>query len=110
MKIHKLTLIILEINSLVDEGNYGFITISDIHKAIHSEKLLAYIKDVCKENVDFSYLEDEDIKVYEEKMLNIYEAYAGDEYRKWGVKKNGLCLVIAWTNEIIQQNASIKFR
>ena len=36
-------------------------------------------------------------------MNNIYGGYAGVERRKWGVENLGLCLVLAWTAEMITQ-------
>lgn len=48
-------------------------------------------------------------RAYEEKMNQIYNAYAGDERRKWGVQNLGLCLVLAWTNEIIQWGEGVQF-
>ncbi len=30
-------------------------------------------------------------------------AYGGKTAKKWGVEKSGLCLLLAWTNELIQQ-------
>jgi hypothetical protein len=39
---------------------------------------------------------------YLQRMCN---AYSGDERKKWGVENSGLCLLLAWTNEIIQQGS-----
>ncbi|QDE27997.1 hypothetical protein FIV45_12300 [Paremcibacter congregatus] len=35
--------------------------------------------------------------------LERMELYAGQHRRKWGVENNGLCLLLVWTNEIIQR-------
>jgi len=35
----------------------------------------------------------------------MYEGYAGNERRKWGIENLGLCLLLAWTNKIIQQGS-----
>ena len=45
----------------------------------------------------------EDIQIYHKHMQDIYYGYAGQHRRKWGVENNGLNLILAWTNEIIQQ-------
>ena len=36
-------------------------------------------------------------------LLALYRGYEGEERRKWGVERNGLCLLIAWVGEIVQQ-------
>lgn len=107
MKITALTLLILQINSLIDSGKYNDITISDVHTAIETKGLLRFIKDRCGPDIDLSiHLESTaygDFEgFYEQRINQIYGGYAGDERRKWGVKNLGLCLVLAWTNEIIQ--------
>ncbi|MDH1622140.1 hypothetical protein N5F07_13285 [Pseudomonas chengduensis] len=107
MKVTALTLLILQINSLIDSGKYNDITISEVHEAIESQGLLRFIKKRCGSDIDLSiHLESTAYgnfeKFYEERINQIYGGYAGDEGRKWGVKNLGLCLVLAWTNEIIQ--------
>jgi hypothetical protein len=107
MKVSALTGLILQINKAIDSGRYNDISISDVHNAIDSHRLLRFIKEKCGEDVDLSiYLESRAYgdfeEFYEEKMNQIYSAYAGDERRKWGVENLGLCLILAWTNEIIQ--------
>lgn len=108
MQITALTGLILQINSVIDSGKHNDITISDIHNAIESQRVLRYIKDKCGKDIDLSIHLDSNAYgdfegFYEEKMSELYNGYAGDERRKWGVQNLGLCLVLAWTNEIIQQ-------
>jgi hypothetical protein len=38
-------------------------------------------------------------------LQSIYGGYAGQERRKWGIENKGLCLLVAWTMEIIQQGS-----
>ena len=107
MKVTALTGLILQINKVIDSGKYNDISISEVHNAIDSKRLLRFIKEKCGKDIDLSiYLESRaygDFETYyEEKINQIYNAYAGDERRKWGVENLGLCLVLAWTNEIIQ--------
>lgn len=108
MKLNKLTLLILEYNHLLDTGKYGHITIRDIHREIEQGTVLRFIRDVAAEDADLSlYLDMEDELGFEAEyarhLQSIYGGYAGQERRKWGVENSGLCLLIAWTNEIIQQ-------
>lgn len=114
MKVTALTTLILQINSLIDSQKYNQITISHIHEAIESGRLLRFIKEKCGSDLDLSiHLESGAYgnfeKFYEEKMQQIYNGYAGGERRKWGVSNLGLCLVLAWTNEIIQWGEGVDF-
>jgi hypothetical protein len=108
MNVTALTLLILQINKLIDSGKCNDISIDDVHNAIKNKSLLRFLKEKAGSGIDLSGHIDcktfgEFEEYYEEKMNNIYEAYAGDERRKWGVKNLGLCLTLAWTNEIIQK-------
>jgi hypothetical protein len=107
MKASTLTTLILQINSAIDSGKYQSISISDVHGAIKNRSLLKFLKISCKDSLDLScHLSDAMggfEAFYEDAIGRIYDGYAGDERRKWGVQNQGLCLVLAWTNEIIQQ-------
>ncbi|WP_207869392.1 hypothetical protein [Pseudomonas sp. 51_B] len=108
MEITALTGLILQINKVIDSGRHNNITISDIHSAIESGKTLRFLKEQCGNDIDLSFLLDSSVygdfeALYEEQISQIYNGYAGDERRRWGVQNLGLCLVLAWTNEIIQQ-------
>jgi hypothetical protein len=107
MKLTAITLLILQINSAIDSGKYQSISIRDIHSAIKNRRLLRFLKDSCNQHIDLSIhlsnIYGDFETFYEEAIGRIYEAYAGDERRKWGVENQGLCLVLAWTNELIQQ-------
>ncbi|HDT6555831.1 TPA: hypothetical protein QFU93_003043 [Raoultella ornithinolytica] len=109
MKLTYLTVLILHINSLLDSGKYNDITIDEVHDAIENKQLLRFLKKRCGKDIDLSLHLDEGMKfehIYEERMNSIYGGYAGDESRKWGVRNLGLCLVLAWTNELIQLSTS----
>jgi len=110
IKLTALTLLILEINHLIDTGKYNHITIQDTHKAIEQKRVIPYLAETTRGDSDFSLYTSEGpyssfVEYYHEQMYQIYEGYAGNERRKWGVENLGLCLLLAWTNEIIQQGA-----
>ena len=112
MKINALTLLILQVNSLIDSGKYQNISISDVHGAIEGDGVLNFLKERVGSDIDLSiHLSSKAYGdfagFYEEQMASIYGGYAGQERRKWGVENSGLCLILAWTNEIIQQGESI---
>ena len=108
MKIRALTFLILQINKLIDKGKYDDISISDIHDAIEALGVLRFLKSRAGSDIDLSLHLDSNAygnfeEFFEEQMESIYGGYAGQECRKWGIENSGLCLVLAWTNEIIQQ-------
>lgn len=112
MKVSALTLLILHINSLIDSGKYADITINDIHKAIERGQVLRFLKERAAKNIDLSIFLNSNVygdfeSYYESQLENIYHGYAGQERRKWGVENSGLCLVLAWTSEIIQQGQDL---
>ena len=37
------------------------------------------------------------------KMESIYGGYGGQKRRKWGIENSGLCMILGWTNEIVQR-------
>lgn len=108
MKVSTLTQLILQINSAIDSGKHSSINIADIHGAIEQRSLLKFLKAACKDDIDLSlHLPggiDGFTAFYESAIGRIYDGYAGSERRKWGIQNQGLCLVLAWTNEIIQQS------
>ncbi|WP_114192507.1 hypothetical protein [Edaphovirga cremea] len=109
MKASLVTLLILQVNSLIDTGKYNHITIDEVHDAIDKERLLRFLKERCGSDLDLSIHFHESMKFereYEKRINMIYGGYAGQERRKWGVSNSGLCLVLAWTNELIQSHFS----
>ncbi len=113
MKVSALTLLILHLNAVVDSGKYNDISIDEVHRAIEGKRVLQYLKERVGNDIDLSvHLSNtwgnfEDF--YETKLNDIYGGYAGNERRKWGVENLGLCLLIAWTNEIIQQGEGLEW-
>ena len=110
MKLNRLTLLILEYNQILDTGKYNHITIKDIHREIKQGTVLRYISNIAGSDADFSiYLDVHDELDFEAQyakhLQSIYGGYAGQERRKWGIQNLGLCLLIAWTNEIIQRGS-----
>jgi hypothetical protein len=109
-KLKVLTLLILEFNHLIDTGKYNEISIEDVHQAIETRNIIPFIAERTKGAGDFGMFGAEgpyvkDVEYFNEQMEQLYYGYAGKERRKWGVENSGLCLLVAWTNEIIQQGS-----
>lgn len=110
-KLTVLTLLVLEFNHIIDTGKYNHITIDDIHREIEKKNIIPYIAKETVGDSDFSIFLDTRssytnyVTHYHEQMHELYGGYAGNENSKWGVGNLGLCLLVAWTNELIQQGA-----
>lgn len=108
MKVSALTLLILQVNSLIDSGKYSDISIKDVHNAIEEKGVLRLLKARCGSDIDLSLHLESDAygnfeELYEAEMESIYGGYGGQERRKWGVENSGLCMILGWTNEIVQR-------
>jgi hypothetical protein len=113
MNHHALTLLILKLNSLVDSGKYDDITIREVHKHIKDGTILRFLQ--ARVGADASLRDLLGTEPYGDfqgfylkELQSLYECHGGNESRKWGVEKKGLCLLIAWTNEILQQGTGRK--
>lgn len=105
-----LTFLVLVLNAAIDTGKYQGITVKEIYDAIKAKNVLPFVKEKVGDDIDLSmYLKtgsySDFVKFYNEELLAYYEAYGGDHRRKWGVENSGLCLLLAWTNEIIQNGS-----
>jgi hypothetical protein len=113
MKLSALTLLILNLNLLLDTGKYDNISIDEVLIEIDKGTILKYLQDRTQRDIDLSIHMKSDTygdfeSFYVKHLQSLYDAYAGNENRKWGVKNKGLCLLIAWTNEVIQQGSGWK--
>lgn len=110
IKLTALTLLIFELNHLIDSGKYDKITIQDVNQAIEEKRVIPFLAETTRGDSDLSLYGSDGpysafVEYYHEQMYQIYCGYAGNERRKWGVENLGLCLLLAWTSEIIQQGA-----
>jgi hypothetical protein len=104
MKLQTLTYIILEINAALDSGMYDDLPMQEVSQHFESGDVIPWLKSRVPE-VDLSLLTQQDADQYQAGLADIHGGYAGKERRKWGVEKRGLCLLIAWTNELIQRRS-----
>jgi hypothetical protein len=112
MRLSQLTLLINEVNALIDTNKYSDIGLDDVKNAMREKGLLRYLQKKGGQDIDLSlHLDPKSSfeREYEERMQSIREAYGGNESRKWGVENHGLCLVVAWTVEILQQRQGVEF-
>ena len=110
VKLTALTLLILEINQLIDSGNFNNLKVDEVYDWIKKENIIPSLANLAKNHIDLSPYGSNGpyrnfAQYYHEQMKNLYDGYAGDHARKWGVENLGLCLLLAWTNQLIQQGS-----
>lgn len=101
-----LTLMILELNGLLDSGNYDGITPAEVAAHLDDGSIFDYLRERVGADADFSLLLEGGpypgfAAFYVAALRDLNGAYSSG--RKWGVSHRGICLLLAWTNEIIQQ-------
>ena len=101
---------ILEINHLIDTGKYNDISLHDIKPEIDNGTILRYLQQKAGQDVDFSIILNGTTypgfeEFYVDYLQRMCNTYSGNERRKWGIENLGLCLLLAWTNEIVQQGS-----
>ncbi len=103
MKIVKLRIFAFELNAAIDTGKYSHITTDEIRQRIESGDVFRYLESQFKSDADFSALTKEDRK----EMIDEWESMANaiDAKRKFGVSNSGLCLLMAYALQGIQQRS-----
>lgn len=107
--ITSLTYVLFEINTMIDTGRYDDITVAEISEHIRHRDVLPFLAERGADDVDFSLVLTSKptfpafVNYYHDELLDILEAYAGRIRRKWGVESRGLCLLVAWTTEMLQR-------
>jgi len=91
-------------NMLVDNGE--FINLSDTHDKLNNGGLFIWLKSIFGDRLDISLYTNEELNSIEEFFSSLSNAV--DEERKMGITKNGLCLLVAYCFEGIQQNPKIR--
>ena len=107
VKLRAFTILISEINSLIDSKKFDDITIKEVYEWIKKEEILPSLGKRTEGKVDLSIYGVEGpysnfAKFYHEQMKRLADVYAGNHERKWGVNNLGLCLLLAWTNQLVQ--------
>jgi hypothetical protein len=101
-----IVLVIKELSALLDTGMYDAISIQDVKKHIRTGDILRFISEMAGTESDFSAVLQSRAgtdfeRLYTESLQALDQAYAGDERRKWGIEKRGLCLLLSWTAQLL---------
>jgi hypothetical protein len=107
MKHEALTLLINNLNRVLDTGRYDDIPLDEVASHIEDGSILQFIRTRAGKDIDFGILLNGSTYdsferfyvTYVQSLLHVYGSH------NWGVSNRGLCLLIALTNEIIQQGS-----
>ena len=96
--------LLFEINAAIDSGKYNNITMDEIKKHIEEGDIFDFLNQEVKE-MDLSLLDDTDILILGivKRLQDISIVLSGQERRKCGIEKTGLCLLLAYVIEMVQQ-------
>ena len=110
VKLTAVTLLILDLNRLIDSKQFDDVTINEVYEWIKNENVIPSLAERTEGHfsprdygVDGPY--GNFSAFYHDQLKRIYHAYGGDHAKKWGVENLGLCLLLAWTNQLIQQGS-----
>lgn len=103
MRLTSLAHTVLEVNALIDTGKHNDISLAEVKKHIEAGDIFRFIAETGKEDIDLSLIKGDIEAEITAGLQDILLAHSGNERRKWGVGNNGLCLVVAWVTEMIQQ-------
>ncbi len=96
--------LILNLNAAIDAGETA--TLEEAKAHISQGDVFDWLRLTYK--LDVGLLQDPDQRDGLEIVRGLQEicgGYSGQERRKWGIENNGLALLLAWSNELIQQSA-----
>ncbi len=105
MKLLWVTWFIQNINMAIDTGKYQDIPIEEVENHIEEGDLLSWLRVRLNGDVDLSVPTNEDERDLVAKLQELLESYRSQERRKFGIKNSGLCLLVAWSNHVVQRAA-----
>ncbi len=111
IKFWKLTVFVQEINAAIDTGKYQNITPEEVEQHIEAKDLFTFLKKRLGEDFkNVSVYDSQDVQEITALLYNMWSTYSGKEYRKWGVEKSGLCLLIAWVTEAMKYDDVVDYK
>lgn len=100
MKIGQLTFLAFYLNGALGSGKYDDISIEEVKRRITDGTVLRFLAERLGDDVDLSILSAED---KQEILQEWHDLLSVNESRKMCVERHGLCLLVAYLLEGIQQ-------
>jgi len=94
------SMFLYEVNHLVDEGKFESLQVVKQH--MENKDVVEWLSNTYENDIDLSlFVGKEWAPLMNEKMYEFNSVHDGNEHRKWGISKNGLCLLVAWSAEML---------
>jgi hypothetical protein len=100
VRITDLTFLAFYLNGAIDTGKYSNITCEQVREAIETRTVFDFLDSHLGMDIDLSIFSAERRKELEEEWNDMLAIRAR---KKFGVENNGLCLLVAFCLEGIQQ-------
>lgn len=100
MRITNLTFLAFYLNGAIDTGRYGDITCEQVREEIEAKTIFDFLNTRLGNDIDLSIFDTVKRKELENEWWDMLGIRAR---RKFGVENNGLCLLVAFCLEGIQQ-------
>jgi hypothetical protein len=104
MRINMLTVTAFELNAAIDTGKHNDVSVDDVKRAIQGGAVFDFLEQQLGTDIDLSLLDHDDRAELTREWLDLADAV--DEKRKMGVRRNGLCLLVAYVLEGIQRRTA----
>ncbi len=101
-----LAMILFGLSSMLDSGEHDDITIKQVKDHARTGDLIDFLKSKNGGSFAMNVTDISPVfrKWYTDQMADNCHAMSGRERRKYGVENRGLCLLISYTAEILQQD------
>lgn len=101
MRITNLTHLAFQLNAALDTGRYNDVTFREVSGHINEGTIFSFLERRIGEDVDLSLLDTPK----RQELIDEWQSFLNvvDARRKFGVEKNGLCLLTAYVIEGIQR-------
>jgi hypothetical protein len=101
------TFLVQELTMLLDSGRHDDISVANAVQHIRQQDVLTWLPSLAPGRVDLSLFGSKgpyvsDGVAWTEGLLALLDEKGGDIRRKWGIEKRGLCLLLAWTFELLR--------
>ena len=107
VELNALTLLILRLNRLIDSKKYDEITVDEVYHWVEEENIFESLAEKTKGEFSFGDYDENGpyanfSSFYYDQMKSLANVTDSSTF---GVENLGLCLLIAWANELVQQGA-----
>ena len=110
IKLAALTSLIMELNRLIDSREFDDVTVDEVCDWIRNKDIVRSLGVRAEGKADLRPYTDNGpyadvVASYHDQMSFLLRRQSGDHKRKWGIENRGLCLLLAWTNQLVQDGS-----